>query len=214
MSMPGKPLLTVQDLRSYLATSQGVVRAVDGVSLTVHEAEILGIVGESGCGKTVTCRTIMGLMPAASLHASGEVVYHPRGERSILNAPPSELRALRGVERHEQRPDQHPGHDRQHRPEQRSTLTDANQADCKRGDLRIRHEPQRAKMPDLAVPFVERHVVDRADLKPARPLLRSCHESAPASSCAWGSFLLCTSLNLLCSSPNLELDIGRPVARR
>src|SRR5580704_5666682 len=95
--MTGAPLLTVRDLRSYLATSQGVVRAVDGVSLTVHEAEVLGIVGESGCGKTVTCRTIMGLMPAGSLHASGEVIYHPHGERSILNAPASELRALRGA---------------------------------------------------------------------------------------------------------------------
>ena len=102
MSTPGQPLLTVRDLRSYLATSQGVVRAVDGVSLTVHEAEILGIVGESGCGKTVTCRTIMGLMPAASLHASGEVIYHPHGERSILNAPASELRALRGSRQEEE----------------------------------------------------------------------------------------------------------------
>ena len=98
MSAPGPPLLSVRDLRSYLATSQGVVRAVDGVSLTVHEAEVLGIVGESGCGKTVTCRTIMGLMPAGSLHASGEVIYHPHGERSILNAPASELRALRGAQ--------------------------------------------------------------------------------------------------------------------
>ena len=42
---PGAPLLTVRDLRSYLATDQGVVRAVDGVSFTVGEAEILGIVG-------------------------------------------------------------------------------------------------------------------------------------------------------------------------
>ena len=50
---PTEPLLTVRDLRSYLATGHGVVRAVDGVSLTVHEAEIVGIVGESGCGKTV-----------------------------------------------------------------------------------------------------------------------------------------------------------------
>jgi oligopeptide/dipeptide ABC transporter ATP-binding protein len=92
----GAPLLTVRDLRSYLATSQGVVRAVDGVSLTVHEAEILGIVGESGCGKTVTCRTIVGLMPSGTLHASGEVIYHPHGEQSILTAPQSELQALRG----------------------------------------------------------------------------------------------------------------------
>jgi oligopeptide/dipeptide ABC transporter ATP-binding protein len=91
------PLLTVRELRAYLATAQGVVRAVDGVSLTVHEAEVLGIVGESGCGKTVTCRTIMGLMPAGTLHASGEVIYHPHGEQSILNARQSELQSLRGA---------------------------------------------------------------------------------------------------------------------
>jgi oligopeptide/dipeptide ABC transporter ATP-binding protein len=95
--VPGGPLLTVDDLRSYLATGQGVVRAVDGVSLTVHEAEILGIVGESGCGKSVTCRTIMGLMPEGITHASGEVVYHhPQGDRGILGASQAQLRSLRG----------------------------------------------------------------------------------------------------------------------
>jgi oligopeptide/dipeptide ABC transporter ATP-binding protein len=92
----GPPLLTVQDLHSYLATGQGVVRAVDGVSFTVHEAEVLGIVGESGCGKTVTCRTIMGLMPTRSVHTGGAVIYHPHGEKSLLGAPESEMRALRG----------------------------------------------------------------------------------------------------------------------
>jgi oligopeptide/dipeptide ABC transporter ATP-binding protein len=91
-----EPLLTVRDLRSYLATGHGVVRAVDGVSLTVHEAEIVGIVGESGCGKTVTCRTIIGLMPAKTLHASGEVIYHPHGDQNILGASPAELQELRG----------------------------------------------------------------------------------------------------------------------
>src|SRR5436190_5177038 len=94
MSPP--PLLTVRDLRSYLATGQGVVRAVDGVSFTLGEAEILGIVGESGSGKSVTCRTIVGLMPPAMAHISGEVIYHPHGDRSILNAPQSELQSLRG----------------------------------------------------------------------------------------------------------------------
>jgi len=93
----GAPLLTVSDLRSYLATGQGVVRAVDGVSMTVHEAEILGIVGESGCGKTVTCRTIMGLMPAGILHTSGEVIYHPRGGQNLLDASPAQWEALRGA---------------------------------------------------------------------------------------------------------------------
>ena len=92
-----KPLLTVSNLRSYLATGHGVVRAVDDVSLTVHEAEILGIVGESGCGKSVTCRTIMGLMPAAITYSSGEVVYHPHGEQSILSATQAQLESLRGA---------------------------------------------------------------------------------------------------------------------
>src|SRR5262249_48274247 len=76
--------------------NHGVVRAVDGVSLTVNEAEIVGIVGESGCGKTVMCRTIIGLMPPKTLHARGEVIYHPHGDRNILGAPPDELQALRG----------------------------------------------------------------------------------------------------------------------
>jgi oligopeptide/dipeptide ABC transporter ATP-binding protein len=92
-----RPLLTVSNLRSYLATSHGVVRAVDDVSLTVHEAEILGIVGESGCGKSVTCRTIMGLMPAGITHSSGEVIYHPHGDQSILSASAAQLRSLRGA---------------------------------------------------------------------------------------------------------------------
>src|SRR5450432_908170 len=94
--MTGNPLLSVRDLRSYLATGHGVVRAVDGVSFTVGEAEILGIVGESGCGKTVTCRSIMGLMPSRTAYSSGEVIYHPRGEGSILGAGPAQLQSLRG----------------------------------------------------------------------------------------------------------------------
>jgi oligopeptide/dipeptide ABC transporter ATP-binding protein len=73
-----------------------VVRAVDGVSFTVGEAEILGIVGESGSGKSVTCRTIVGLMPAGMTHISGEVIYHPHGDRNIVTARQSELQALRG----------------------------------------------------------------------------------------------------------------------
>jgi oligopeptide/dipeptide ABC transporter ATP-binding protein len=96
VSAPAAPLLTVRDLRSYLATGQGVVRAVDGVSFTVGEAEILGIVGESGSGKSVTCRTIVGLMPPGMAYISGEVIYHPHGDRSILNAPQPELQSLRG----------------------------------------------------------------------------------------------------------------------
>jgi peptide/nickel transport system ATP-binding protein len=92
----GTPLLSVQDLRTYLATGHGVVRAVDGVSFTVGEAEILGIVGESGCGKSVTCRTIMGLMPKGMTHSSGEVTFHPNGGASLLNLSQNQWTALRG----------------------------------------------------------------------------------------------------------------------
>jgi len=95
---PGAPLLSVKDLHSYLATSQGVVRAVDGVSFTVHETEVLGIVGESGCGKTVTCRTIMGLMPARTVHTEGQVIYHPRNDINLLQATDHEFQSLRGAD--------------------------------------------------------------------------------------------------------------------
>jgi len=87
----------------------------------------------------------------------------------------AQLWSLRRVKRHEQRADQHADHDGQHRPEQRRTLTDADQPDCQGGNLRIRHEPQRAEMPHLAMPFGQRHVVDRADLDPACPGLRGSH---------------------------------------
>jgi peptide/nickel transport system ATP-binding protein len=94
----GDPLLSVRNLRSYLSTMQGVVRAVDNVSFTVHEREVLGIVGESGCGKTVTCRTIMGLMPAKTAHTDGEVIYHPRGDINLLHATRPEFQSLRGTD--------------------------------------------------------------------------------------------------------------------
>ena len=58
-----EPMLRVQDLRTYFFTDQGVVKAVDGVSFEVNEGETLGIVGESGCGKTVTSLSVLGLLP-------------------------------------------------------------------------------------------------------------------------------------------------------
>jgi oligopeptide/dipeptide ABC transporter ATP-binding protein len=93
-----EPLLTVTDLRTYLGTRHGVVRAVDGVSLTVGTAEVLGVVGESGCGKTVTCRTIMGLMPRKGTFSSGQVVFHPRGEDNLLDASSREWQRLHGAQ--------------------------------------------------------------------------------------------------------------------
>ena len=96
--MSGDALLSVTDLRTYLATRHGVVRAVDGVSLEVREAEVLGVVGESGCGKSVTCKTIMGLMPRKGTYSSGEVVYRPRGDANLLTGSQHDWQQLRGAQ--------------------------------------------------------------------------------------------------------------------
>ena len=58
-----EPLLEVRDLKTFFFTSEGVARAVDGVSFAVHRGETLGLVGESGCGKSVTALSILRLVP-------------------------------------------------------------------------------------------------------------------------------------------------------
>jgi oligopeptide transport system ATP-binding protein len=70
------PLLEVSDLRTYFHTRQGTVQAVDGVSFSVEKGRTLGIVGESGCGKSVTALSIMGLIPRPPARIeSGSVVF-------------------------------------------------------------------------------------------------------------------------------------------
>src|SRR5665809_153086 len=73
---PSAPLLEVEDLRVELHTRDGVAKAVNGVSFAVGEGETLGILGESGCGKSVTAQAIMGIldMPPARV-AGGQVRY-------------------------------------------------------------------------------------------------------------------------------------------
>ena len=88
------PLLEVADLRTTFDTLAGPVRSVDGVSFTVNDGETLGIVGESGCGKSVTALSIMGLVPQPPGRiAEGEVLFE--GE-DLLKAPAQRLRDLRG----------------------------------------------------------------------------------------------------------------------
>jgi peptide/nickel transport system ATP-binding protein len=86
-------LLEVRDLKTHFRTDDGIVKAVDGVSFSVEKGQTLGIVGESGCGKSVTCLTIMGLNPKVNTISSGEVLFN--GE-DILHTSASKLRALRG----------------------------------------------------------------------------------------------------------------------
>ena len=68
-------LLEVKDLRTYFFTRDGVVQAVDGISFHVDRGEVLGIVGESGCGKSVTSLSILGLVPKPGRIVSGSINY-------------------------------------------------------------------------------------------------------------------------------------------
>ena len=65
------PLLEIRDLRTQFRTDDGVVKAVDGVNIKVEPGQVLGIVGESGCGKSVTCLTVMGLNDPDEHHLDG-----------------------------------------------------------------------------------------------------------------------------------------------
>jgi peptide/nickel transport system ATP-binding protein len=88
-------LLEVKDLSTSFRTEDGVVRAVQGVNFTVEKGQTLGIVGESGCGKSVTCLTIMGLNPKKNTVTGGEALWKGK---DLLSMKPSDLRAVRGDE--------------------------------------------------------------------------------------------------------------------
>src|SRR3954468_11869997 len=88
------PLLEVTDLRTYFHTRRGVYRAVDGVSFSLEKGETLGIVGESGSGKSVTCSTLLGLVPQPPGRIeSGRALFDGV---DLLHCPPAELRSIRG----------------------------------------------------------------------------------------------------------------------
>jgi oligopeptide transport system ATP-binding protein len=87
-------LLTVSDLSTHFFTREGVVHAVDGVSFEVEEGRVLGIVGESGCGKTVTALSIIGLIPKPPARiVGGEVLF---GGRDLTTLSERELEDVRG----------------------------------------------------------------------------------------------------------------------
>jgi len=90
----GTQILNVRDLRTYFITSHSVVKAVDGVSFHVDENETLGIVGESGCGKTVTCLSILRLIPQPTGRiVGGKILFD--GE-DILAMSEKQVQRLRG----------------------------------------------------------------------------------------------------------------------
>jgi peptide/nickel transport system ATP-binding protein len=87
-------LLDVSDLRVYFHTDDGILKAVDGVSFSINEGETLGLVGESGCGKSVTAYSILQLVPAPpARYAGGEIRF--RGE-NLLALNDKAMRRVRG----------------------------------------------------------------------------------------------------------------------
>ncbi len=92
MSSPA-PLLTVRDLRTEFMTERGRMTAVDGIDFTLDRGEMLGIVGESGCGKSVTSLSIMRLVTEPPGRVSGEIVFE--GE-DLLAMSDVQIRTIRG----------------------------------------------------------------------------------------------------------------------
>ena len=89
----GKPLLEVKGLKTYFYTEDGIVRAVDGVDIEVYPGEVLGLVGESGCGKSVTSLSIMRLISKPGRVDAGEILLD--GE-NLLEFPENEMIKVRG----------------------------------------------------------------------------------------------------------------------
>jgi oligopeptide/dipeptide ABC transporter ATP-binding protein len=88
-----KPLLEVKQLKTYFNTEDGLVRAVDGVNFDVYPGEVLGLVGESGCGKSVTSLSIMRLIAPPGKILEGEILLDGR---NLLELPESEMIKVRG----------------------------------------------------------------------------------------------------------------------
>ena len=92
-----EPVLEIENLQTFFSTDQGVARAVDGVSFSVARGETVALVGESGCGKTVTSLSILGLVPDPPGRIMPGSSIRVRGEE-LVGAPEERLRRLRGNE--------------------------------------------------------------------------------------------------------------------
>src|SRR5213595_1311954 len=92
-----QPLLEVTNLETHYVSFGGarVVKAVDDVSFTLNEGETLGIVGESGCGKTTTCLSIVGLLPPAARIVGGRIEF---AGQDLARLSQSEMRRVRGAQ--------------------------------------------------------------------------------------------------------------------
>ena len=87
-------LLDIQGLTTHFFTRSGVIKAVDNLSIRLAKGRVLGLVGESGCGKTVTALSILNLVPPPGKIVSGKILFEGR---DLLSLDPAEMRAIRGA---------------------------------------------------------------------------------------------------------------------
>jgi peptide/nickel transport system ATP-binding protein len=107
MDAEREPLLVVRDLKTYFMQDEGIVKAVDGVSFEVQPRATLGIVGESGCGKSITARSILRIVDRPGRILEGEILFRRPGSNggaaavvdlARLDPNGAEMRAIRGAE--------------------------------------------------------------------------------------------------------------------
>src|SRR6058998_3401609 len=107
MTLIGEPLLSVRNLKTYFVQDEGTVKAVDGVDLQMNARATLGIVGESGCGKSVTARSILRIVDRPGRIVEGEIHFRRSASNGAgadvvdlakLEPNGAEMRAIRGAE--------------------------------------------------------------------------------------------------------------------
>src|SRR5687767_3831848 len=91
--MTSSHLLEVKDLQTHFPTRSGLVRAVDGVNFHLDRGELLGLVGESGCGKSITALSLMRLIAPPGKTVAGEIIFDGK---NLLELSDSAMRAIRG----------------------------------------------------------------------------------------------------------------------
>jgi peptide/nickel transport system ATP-binding protein len=104
-------LIEVKDLHTYFFLDEGIVKAVDGVDFDIHRGETLGVVGESGCGKSITARSVMRIVPRPGRIVQGQILLHKRSQTdngaserdeildlTAMDPQSREIRGIRGAE--------------------------------------------------------------------------------------------------------------------